>query len=461
MNKVTILLVLIICVNYSCKTDLKPQPPKVVKEKIIKQFGYTLNDYHVVKDTVKSGDSFGTILEKNNLFYPQIFNIVQKAKQVYDVRKINIGKPYTILFSKDSLKSPKLFVYQPNPIDYVLVSLTDSLWAEKKSKAVKLIEFEAQGTITSSLSETMEEEKLSPLLSNELSEIYAWTIDFFRLEKGDKFKIIYTGKFVDDSIYVGLNRIHSAFFEHRKTPFYAIEFETDPKRGIYEYFDENGKTDGYWSSAEVKDLSQDTGIPMSKMRGVISSLIQKDIVYIGDIHIVGQSEIELYVLNKPKGYITSKKDELDRKTVYDLLPKDKQHLISIGRLDFNTEGLLLFTNNGDYARYYELPKNKISRTYKVKVYGNIQNSYIKKIKDGITIDGITHNVDEITLEKKLNTNNWFIMKLTEGKNREIRKIFESLNLVVNRIIRTHYGKYSIVNMKLGEFKEVNAEKIKA
>ena len=241
MNKVTILIVLIICVNYSCKKDPKPQQPNVVKEKIIKQFGYTLNDYHVVKDTVKSGDSFGTILEKNNLFYPQIFNIVQKAKQVYDVRKINIGKPYTILFSKDSLKSPKLFVYQPNPIDYVLVSLTDSLWAEKKSKAVKLIEFEAHGTITSSLSETMEEEKLSPLLSNELSEIYAWTIDFFRLEKGDKFKIIYTGKFVDDTIYVGLNRIHSAFFEHRKTPFYAIEFETDPKRGIYEYFDENGK----------------------------------------------------------------------------------------------------------------------------------------------------------------------------------------------------------------------------
>ena len=213
----------------------------VVKEKIIKQFGYTLNDYHVVKDTVKSGDSFGTILEKNNLFYPQIYNIVQKAKQVYDVRKINIGKPYTILFSKDSLKSPKLFVYQPNLIDYVLVSLTDSLWAEKKSKAVKLIEFEAEGTINSSLSETMEEKKLSPLLSNELSEIYAWSIDFFRLEKGDNFKIIYTGKFVDDSTYVGLNRIHSAYFEHRKKPFYAIEFETDPKRGIFEYFDENGK----------------------------------------------------------------------------------------------------------------------------------------------------------------------------------------------------------------------------
>ena len=193
------------------------------------------------KDTVVSGDSFGSILEKNNLYYPQIYNIIQKAKQVFDVRKINIGKSYTILFSKDSLKTPELFIYQPNLIDYVLVSLTDSLWAEKKYKSVKLVEFEAQGIITSSLSQAMEEEKLSPLLSNELSEIYAWTIDFFRLEKGDNFKIIYTGKFVDDSIYVGLNRIHSAYFEHKGNPLYAIEFETDPKRNIIEYFDENGK----------------------------------------------------------------------------------------------------------------------------------------------------------------------------------------------------------------------------
>ena len=220
---------------------------------------------------------------------------------------------------------------------------------------------------------------------------------------------------------------------------------------------------GYCSRREAEKIIKDDKVIINNVicNDFSYQVDEKDEVYIGNTHVVGQSEIELYILNKPKGYITSRKDELDRKTVYDLLPDNKQHLISVGRLDYNTEGLLLFTNNGDYARYYELPKNKISRTYKVKVYGNIQNSYIKKIKDGITIDGITHNVDEITLEKKLNTNNWFIMKLTEGKNREIRKIFESLNLVVNRIVRTHYGKYSIVNMKLGEFKEVNAEKIKA
>ena len=225
----------------SCGKNKPEVKPLIVKEKIIKQFGFTLNDYTVKRDTVKNGDSFGSILEENNLFYPQIYNIVQKAKKVFDVRRINIGKPYSILFSKDSLETPQVFIYQPNLIDYVVVSLTDSLWAEKKSKAVKLLQFEAEGVITSSLSETMEEKRLSPLLSNELSEIYAWTIDFFRLEKGDNFKVIYSSKFVDDSISVGLNRIHSAYFEHRGKPFYAIEFETDPKRGLFEYFDENGK----------------------------------------------------------------------------------------------------------------------------------------------------------------------------------------------------------------------------
>ena len=240
MNRI-LSLFLISLFFISCSKAEKKEVQKKVEEKIITEFGYTLNNYNVKKSKVKNGDSFGSILERNNLYYPQIYNIVQKVKKVYDIRKINIGKPYTILSSKDSLKTPLVFIYQPNKIDYVVVSLTDSLWAEKKSKAVKIKEFEAEGIITSSLSETMEKQKLSPLLSNELSEIYAWTIDFFRLEKGDNFKIIYSAKYIDDSIYVGLNRIHSAFFEHRGKPFYAIEFETDPKRGIVEYFDENGK----------------------------------------------------------------------------------------------------------------------------------------------------------------------------------------------------------------------------
>ena len=186
---------------------------------------------------------------------------------------------------------------------------------------------------------------------------------------------------------------------------------------------------------------------------------KNDEVFIGKTQIKEQRKIELYALNKPRGYITSKKDELDRRTVYDLLPLDKKNLLTIGRLDFNTEGLLLFTNNGEQKRYFELPKNKITRTYEVKVYGNINSSDIEKIEAGITIKGIKHQVKQITLIKKLKTNNWLRIKLVEGKNREIRKIFESLGFVVNRIIRTHYGSYSLNKMKRGEFKKMIIKKI--
>ena len=239
MNRFILFTILIFL--FSCGEKNSQTKIEIKKEKVIKEYGYILNNYSVKKDTIESGDSFGLILENNNLFYPKIYDIVQEAKKVFDIRKINIGRPYTILSSKDSLNKPLVFIYQPNPIDYIVVSLGDSLWAEKKQKEVKLVEFEAMGTIKSSLSETMQELKLSPLLSNELSEIYAWNIDFFRLEKGDNFKILYTSKYVDDSIYIGLNRIHNAYFEHRGKPFYAIEFQTDSIKGMYEYFDDKGK----------------------------------------------------------------------------------------------------------------------------------------------------------------------------------------------------------------------------
>ena len=239
MNKNYLILFLIFLI--SCGGENNEPKKEIVKEKIIKNFGFVLNNFNVKKDTINSGDSFGLILEENNLFYPKIYDIVQKTKEVFDIRKINVGRTYTILSSKDSLNTPQVFIYQPNPIDYIVVSLGDSIWAEKKQKEIKLVESEAVGTIKSSLSETMQDLKLSPLLSNELSEIYAWNIDFFRLEKGDNFKILYTSKYVDDSIYIGLNRIHNAYFQHRGKPFYAIEFQTDSIKGMYEYFDDKGK----------------------------------------------------------------------------------------------------------------------------------------------------------------------------------------------------------------------------
>ena len=218
---------------------------------------------------------------------------------------------------------------------------------------------------------------------------------------------------------------------------------------------------GYCSRREAEQLIQKNKVIINgNTCNDFSYQVKKDDeVFIGKTQIKEQRKIELYALNKPRGYITSKKDELDRKTVYDLLPLDKKNLLTIGRLDFNTEGLLLFTNNGEQKRYFELPKNKITRTYEVKVYGNINSSDIEKIEAGITINGIKHQVKQITLIKKLKTNNWLRIKLVEGKNREIRKIFESLGFVVNRIIRTHYGSYSLNKMKRGEFKKMIIKKI--
>ena len=228
-------------VGCGCSSDKADETPVAPPEPDVFAYGYKLNDLEVVRDTVQSGDTFADIFLENGFSYTDIYNINRKAKKTYNFRKIKPKRPYTFLFSKDSLASPVAFIYQPSMLDYVVVNLKDSVYAKKTKKEVTLRFFEAQGVITSSLSETLEAQRLSPLLAYDLSDIYAWSIDFFRLEKGDRFKIVYTQKYVDDSIYVGLNRIHAAYFEHRKKPYYAIEFESDAARGITEFFDEKGK----------------------------------------------------------------------------------------------------------------------------------------------------------------------------------------------------------------------------
>ena len=225
----------------SCSSDKAEAVPVAPPDPDVFAYGYKLNDLEVVRDTVQRGDTFADIFLENGFSYTDIYNINSKVKKTYNFRKIKPKRPYTFLFSKDSLSSPVAFIYQPSMLDYVVVNLKDSVFAKKEKKEVTLRTFEARGVITSSLSETLEAQRLSPLLAYDLSDIYAWSIDFFRLEKGDRFKIIYTQKYVDDSIYVGLNRIHAAYFEHRNKPYYAIEFESDAERGITEFFDEKGK----------------------------------------------------------------------------------------------------------------------------------------------------------------------------------------------------------------------------
>lgn len=206
------------------------------------EFGFHLNDYVVVKDTVRNGDTFGKILEKNHIGYGTVFNIVEKTKDTFDVSRIGVGKPYTLLCTKgDSLQRPECFIYQPNSIDYVVIKFKDSINAYKESKPVKIVERETSGVITSSLSGAIDDAGLSQRLVADMSDIYAWTIDFFRLQKGDEYKLVFTEKYINDTTFVGIEKIKAAYFKHNGEPFYAFEFETDSVKQIVDYYDENAK----------------------------------------------------------------------------------------------------------------------------------------------------------------------------------------------------------------------------
>src|SRR5690554_292286 len=202
------------------------------------EFGFNLNDYYVKRDTVRAGDSFGEIMQRHKIGYPRIFQIAEKARDSFDIRKLQIGRPYTLLCTKDSLQEPKCFIYQPNREEYIVINFQDSIHAYTSRKPIKYVEKEISGIISSNISETLAQQGISFILAYKMSDIYAWTIDFTRLQKGDRFKVIYTDKYIDDSIYAGIDNIKAAVFEHKNQPFYAFEFETDSIKRIKDYFSE-------------------------------------------------------------------------------------------------------------------------------------------------------------------------------------------------------------------------------
>ncbi|GAA4803828.1 peptidoglycan DD-metalloendopeptidase family protein [Litoribaculum gwangyangense] len=233
---------IIACKKEEEKPILEEELAIVEEPEEILEFGFNLNDYVVKRDTIRKGDSFGVILERNKIGYPKIFHIAEKAKDTFDIRKLQLGKPYTLLCSKDSLETPRCFIYQPNLEEYVVINFQDSIHAYTSRKPIKYVEKTITGIITSSISETLDEQGVSPVLTNKLAdEIYAWTIDFRRLQKGDRFKVIYTDKFIDDTIYTGIHNVKAAYFEHKDEPFYAFRYQTDTVKGIIDYFNEEAK----------------------------------------------------------------------------------------------------------------------------------------------------------------------------------------------------------------------------
>lgn len=232
----------------SCNDDVE-DPSEVETEKVEvekmpepKVFGFTLSDYEVVFDTVKRGETFGTIMDSHGVSPAKVYQLTEGIPDsVMNFKRINYGKPYVIFKSKDTTQRVEHFVYQKSKINYAVISL-DSVKGEAKSKPVTIKQKSTSGVISSSLSAAIDEAGLDYLLTNRFADIYQWSVDFFKLQKGDQFKLIYKEKYIDDTIYAGLQSIDAAVLKHKGREFYAFDFEIDSTTGRTDYFDENAKT---------------------------------------------------------------------------------------------------------------------------------------------------------------------------------------------------------------------------
>lgn len=171
-------------------------------------------------------------------------------------------------------------------------------------------------------------------------------------------------------------------------------------------------------------------------------------------------QTRLWLYHKPAGLLTTHKDTEARATVFDHLPAGLPRVISVGRLDLNSEGLLLLTNNGELSRKLELPENGWSRRYKVRVHGFINKNKLADLAKGVTVDGVNYGPVKAELESQNGTNSWLIVTLNEGKNREIRKLMKSIGLEVARLIRLSYGPFQLGSLKKGEVREIPQKVLK-
>ena len=184
-----------------------------------------------------------------------------------------------------------------------------------------------------------------------------------------------------------------------------------------------------------------------------------DIVLVDGKPLPEHQGTRLWRFHKPSGLVTTSRDEKGRDTIFSALPKDLPRTITIGRLDINTEGLLLLTNDGELARHIELPKTGWLRRYKVRANGKFDPLKFEKLKSGITIDGVKYGSIESEFLREQGSNCWFNIGLREGKNREVKRITEYCGLVVNRPIRISFGPFILADLKPGMVEEVKAHVI--
>ncbi len=176
---------------------------------------------------------------------------------------------------------------------------------------------------------------------------------------------------------------------------------------------------------------------------------------------VGVAEpTRLWRYHKPTGLVTTHRDPAGRATVFQHLPPDMPRVISVGRLDLTSEGLLLLTNDGELARRLELPSNALLRRYRARAFGRVTQEELDTLKDGITVDGMRYGPIDAKLERGSGANAWITVAITEGKNREVRRVLDALGLKVNRLIRTSYGPFQLGTLPPGAVEEIPRKVLK-
>ena len=222
---------------------------------------------------------------------------------------------------------------------------------------------------------------------------------------------------------------------------------------------------GVASRREIERMIMDGRIAINDVKVCTPATFLKDLTGVTvDSRLVADPEpTRLFAFHKPTGLITAERDPKGRPTIYtallNSLPKKSPRLMPIGRLDFNTEGLLLLTNDGQFKRKLELPSSLIPRVYRARTFGKISQNQLEQLIDGISIDGIQYGSINANLERRTGRNQWIEVTIKEGKNREVRKVLEHFGLKVSRLLRIGYGPFKLGDLQRGAVREIKKREI--
>lgn len=237
--RISLVFILLLLIIVNLRTNNTLDVPIIDVSEPTFEYGICLDSFIVHKGIIKSGQTLGEIFYLHHIDHPIINKIVLKSKNIFDFRKAAPDNRYTVLCSNDSNEVAQYLIYEESVSSYIVFDITNNIDVYRGEKEISIIRRVAYGTISSSLWLTMEELNLSPRLVNEISTIYAWTIDFFKVQKGDSFRVYYEDKYVDGK-YIGIGNILAAEFTHKGNNFYSFYFKKNTNYG--DYYDEDGNT---------------------------------------------------------------------------------------------------------------------------------------------------------------------------------------------------------------------------